>query len=183
MKKQEKAKNYIYDLNEFVGDNGEKNEETLFMFIKTSIEKNFILRSTISSIKTLDNSLDENDICTECYFLATKHFNKTGNYNIYDLNNDIKDLLKYLLASKRKHEKAEFEENVFDKPKETRIDDSIFLKNLLESLSEEDRKIIYLYYFEGYTYEQITEFSKIKTKRGIKKKIDTILENIRATIM
>lgn len=138
-------------------------------------------------ISTLDESIEQGDIESELYLQGLKHIRKNGinDYTSFTLRDDLINIMNKLKAKKRKGFTSTLKEEYYNTEtlSETYDFDSIiFLENLLSSISEEEKKILIKYYIEGYTYEQITEHSNIKTKRGIKKKIDTIINKVRNNI-
>ena len=157
----------------------EINNESLYNYIYYSIvEKiNPYIYGFLKKSTEIDTSYDYNDITTDCYIhLSSKK--DIYEINITDIKNFLSNFYKYINRDKRKCNKVG-EENLNNIYYTENTDLKIELKKAIQTLSKEDIKIITLYYFEGYTYEQITELCNIKTKMGVKYRIETILKKLK----
>lgn len=176
-------KNYFSTFSDFcLYNNLEENYENLYSYLKLSviIKVNPFIFSKIEIIKDIDNSIESEDILTDCFMYF---YNKDCfNIGIKEIKNFLSNYKAKVNRLKRKCNKDnefsvdDFSSNSID------LDTNIFVKSLLEKLSSQDREYIELYFFSNYTYEQITEIMPIKTKRGVKKRIDAILKKLRDTL-
>ena len=159
----------------------EKNNISLYEYLHYSILEriNLYIYSYVKTISSKDPLFDKYDIMIESYVYFTNK--KTDNPTMLDLSNFLANMYRGIKADKRKVEKVdisklELSAGIID------LDSKMVIGGLLSTLKEEDRNIIYLYFFEGHTYDSITELCSIKTKRGVKKRIDSILKKLRDTL-
>ena len=175
-----KEKIYFWSLKDYCKNfKKEINNESLYNYIYYSIvEKiNPYIYGFLKKSTEIDTSYDYNDITTDCYIhLSSKK--DICEINITDIKNFLSNFYKYINRYKRKCNKVG-EENLNNIYYTEDTDSKIELKKAIQTLSKEDIKIITLYYFEGYTYEQITELCNIKTKMGVKYRIETILKKLK----
>lgn len=175
-----KEKIYFWSLKDYCKNfKKEINNESLYNYIYYSIvEKiNPYIYGFLKKSTEIDTSYDYNDITTDCYIhLSSKK--DICEINITDIKNFLSNFYKYINRDKRKCNKVG-EENLNNIYYTENTDSKIELKKAIQTLSKEDIKIITLYYFEGYTYEQITELCNIKTKMGVKYRIETILKKLK----
>lgn len=162
--------------------NIEKTTDSYYFYLEHSIKnfKNPILSSYCEYILSSDKSYEIDDIVSECFMYSCKR--DLESINIYNVRNFIINIYDKVNATKRKHIKdCSFNiEEIFNECVD--LNDVLFANNLLSPLNKEDREYVNLYFYQGYTYEQITEIMPIKTKRGVKKRIDTIIKKLRDTL-
>ena len=159
----------------------ERNNISLYEYLHYSILEriNLYISSYVKTISSKDPLFDKYDIMIESYVYFTNK--KTDNPTMLDLSNFLANMYRSIKADKRKVEKVdisklELSADIID------LDSKMVIGGLLSTLKEEDRNIVYLYFFEGHTYDSITELCSIKTKRGVKKRIDSILKKLRDTL-
>lgn len=184
-------KNYYYNLEEYVEKNNlTKNEESLFLFLQHSIRYNSFIKDYISYILYLNRSFTVDDIISESYLKSQNVFLKKQDYTIFDLRNVLRDLIKYSSAQKRKCTSSNISkiqdfilDEVYDNSYYYDIEDDIINKllseDIMKNLDKDSKNLIFYYFFKGYTYSQISELLNLKSKRGIKKKLDKILVYIK----
>lgn len=151
----------------------EIDKESLYLYLNYSIVD--VANPYIYGyVKNLSNKSSSLDIVSDCYL----YFEEKDYTDITMIN------IKNLLANKYRKRYLEIDysfimENI---EYETDLDTLLFVKEILDSLCQEDREYIKLYFYQGYTYEQIAEVMPLKSKNGVKYKIDTILKKLRDTL-
>lgn len=158
------------------------NNEGLFLYIQYSIieKPNPYISGFVKTSTKIDLGYDEYDISTDCYvYLSTKK--DIESITIKDIKSYLCNFYKYVNRQKRKCNR-EYETDIDTISYSDNLDLQLELKELTSSLSQEELQILNLYYFKGYTYEDIGSLLG-KTKQGIKFKIDTILKKLRAKLV
>ncbi len=138
--------------------------------------------SKIEIIKDIDNSIESEDLLTDCFmYFYSREFLDVG---IKEIKNYLSNYKTNVCRIKRKCNKQtglildDFSscESIGD------LDTLLFVKEILTSLNQEDKEYINLYFYQGYTYEQIAEVMPLKSKNGVKYKIDTIIKKLRDSL-
>lgn len=173
-------KNFYYDLKEYSKlNNIDISDESLFLYIENSIKHNLKLFDYIKYIMFLDNSLEIDDICSDCYIRSLKMYNKTNNLNVYDLINILRDIITYNSVLKRKHYHESINEDILNiKDKIYDLDNKIIIEdclNYIKSIDTVVEKCIRLHFIENKSYRYISKevkihFNtvKIKINKGLK---------------
>ncbi|MGL5962568.1 MAG: sigma-70 family RNA polymerase sigma factor [Cetobacterium sp.] len=134
----------------------------------------------ITTILTLDRSLLLEDLVSEVYL----HHQKKGIYpNGVTVNRFMIDFCKkQFKASKLCNSNIEWDANIEDfvDPQATSRDreDYITLREAFKNLNEQDKKLIQMYYYEGYTMGEIADSLGL-VKMSVKFRLDKVLKKLR----
>lgn len=175
-------KRYFFSLKDYC-DEKRKNidENSCFEYIQHSIKlyHNPKLEGYVRTIQNTDNLYEVDDIVSECYIYCQNR--DLNDFNIIHMKNYIINIYDKVNAKKRKCLRVG-EIEIDDTPCDNRnIDSDIFINNLLDTLDDEERKLIHTYFMQGYSFSEIGNKIGI-SKMGVKYKIDKILKKLRDTL-
>lgn len=175
-------KNFYYNLKEYsIANQVEISESSLFSYIQSSVKRNPKLLDYVRYILFLDNSLEIDDICSDCYIRSLKTYNKLNNINVYDLMNILRDIITYNSVMKRKHFHEDLNEDILNtKTSVSNLDTKIIIEdclNYLKSIDKVIEKCIRLYFLENKSYRSIAKEVKLHFNT-VKWKIDVGLKLI-----
>lgn len=177
-------KNFYYDLKEYAFLNKlDISNTSLFLYIQNSIKNNYKLLDYIKYIMFLDNSLEIDDICSDCYIRSLKTYNKNNNLNVYNLINILRDIITYNSVLKRKHYHDEINEDTLLNIRDNNIDidNKLIIEdclNYLKNIDEVIEKCIRLHFLENKSYRSIAKEIKLHFNT-VKFKIDMGLKLIK----
>jgi len=101
------------------------------------------------------------------YRIIKKKVDYSMKFSSVDMNSEIKDwrvvLSKEIKLIEQEHQK----------------DQGIKLQNSLDSLSVKQRQAILLYYYEGFTHQEITDIMELKSKSSVRKLIYRALSTLK----
>ena len=157
------------------------NDVSLYEYLYYSIieKTNPYIYSYVNTISLKDPLLDLYDITIESFIYFTDK--KKLNVTMLDLKNFLSNLYRTINTDKRKIEKVD-NSKVDLTSNHVDLDLKMDIIDLLSVLTDEERYLIQLYFFEGHTYDSILNICCIKTKMGVKYKIDSILKKLRDTL-
>lgn len=170
----------MYDLKEYCDKNNvEMNEDSLYEYIRILVLKHKTNNRIIRGLLFRDNSITTDDIIMDLYMTAIERFRRTNVYNIVVYKSDLINLFKRADREKRKHNgQKEFFDVYIDEKDDIEIEDRLMLESMLDTLNDEQRDLLRMYYVEGLTYQIIADRVGL-TKDGVKKKIGKILDDIK----
>lgn len=135
--------------------------------------------SMCNYILSVDRSLEIEDIITDTYI---HHINKNIYPSNITVNRFLQDKCKKLLDSEKNKgmsNKTDIDEytDLFCVTEQS-LDDTVYIKTILNKLSEKDKKIIFMKYYLGMTNKEIGKRMNVSSEY-IRQRINIILINIK----